>query len=714
MVDRPELPTRAARWLALDPETWRADLLRVILRVTAGLGSVVYVPSLFLAIRHDMAGVAILDTVAITAILGLSFTTALSVRTRATATCLVFYGLGVGLMLGVGSIAQIYLFGFSILTTLLLGFRPGILTAALNAATLFTLGMVSLTAPELAIPGWGYNAGGWAAITLNFALVNMSMVLALGALISALEAALARAIEGRELLRIAGLTARLGGWRLDVRSGTVSWSDEVCDLYGFPPGTSPPADHAIGEPVPECRERMRQVLDECARDGAPFDLECEVLDARGSPLWVRCIGRAGRSATGAVTHVYGSVQDVTARRVAEAEQERLEGELRHAQKLEVLGSLAGGVAHDFNNLLSVVLSYTDLILADLPAADPLRQDLGEIRQAGLRATELTRQLLAFGRKQLRKPVILDLTQVVAGVERMLGRLAGEGVRLAVLRGPDDARVHADAGQLEQVLVNLAVNARDAMPQGGALTIEIALADLDAASAAGIPPGSWVLLTVTDTGTGMDAATQARIFEPFFTTKARGEGTGLGLSTVYGIVRQGGGHVRVRSASGAGTTFEIWLPRTDLAVEPAAPAIGPASSVRGTETILLVESELPVRAVIRAILHRHGYRVLDVENPSEALLVCEQLEQPIHLLLTDVVMPRMSGPKLAERLASIRPDMAVLFVSGYAEDAIVHHGTVDPGVELLAKPIVPEALVRRVRQVLDQRAVTARAPREPAG
>ncbi|HUS29844.1 MAG TPA: ATP-binding protein, partial [Kofleriaceae bacterium] len=343
--------------------------------------------------------------------------------------------------------------------------------------------------------------------------------------------------------------------------------------------------------------------------------------------------------------------------------------------------------------------------------DPLRADIEQIHRAGVRASEMTRQLLAFSRKQMLQPSAVDVSAVVRGWEKMLGRMIGEDIELRLHAAADAGRAFVDPSQLEQVIMNLVVNARDAMPDGGNLTIETSSVILDEAAAAnaGVTPGSYVLVAVTDTGGGMDRATQSRVFEPFYTTKEQGKGTGLGLSTVYGIVRQSGGNIWLYSELGKGTTFKIYLPRTDRIDEAAAQ---PASndSLHGSETILLVEDEAPVRQVVRSILRKAGYHVLDAENPGEAILVGEQFKGRIHLLLTDVVMPRMSGKDLAERLAPLRPDMSVLFVSGYTENTIVHHGVLDAGVEFLTKPILPDALLRKVRHVLDGAARRAAAQR----
>jgi nitrogen-specific signal transduction histidine kinase/ActR/RegA family two-component response regulator len=394
--------------------------------------------------------------------------------------------------------------------------------------------------------------------------------------------------------------------------------------------------------------------------------------------------------------------DVTERR-------RLEERLAQAEKMEAIGRLAGGVAHDFNNLLSVVLSYSQLLLDDLPLDDRSRPDLEAIRRAGRQAAELTRQLLAFSRQQVVAPRVIDLGEAARGADKMLRRLVGEDIELIVRAPGEPAPVRADAAQIDQVVMNLALNARDAMPQGGKLTIEVAPVEVDEAYARehlGVSPGPHVQLAVSDTGVGMDEQTRSHVFEPFFTTKEKGKGTGLGLATVFGIVQQSGGTIWVDSAPGAGTRFKILFPRAVAAVDAALEITQP-TSLRGTETVLLVEDQEEVRQVAREILSRLGYEVLEAPNGAEALQLCERHPRPIDLLLTDVVMPQMSGRELAERVAPGRPDMRVLFMSGYTEDAILQHGILDEGLAFLQKPLVPDRLARRVREVLDVPARSAR-------
>ena len=449
---------------------------------------------------------------------------------------------------------------------------------------------------------------------------------------------------------------------------------------------------------PAALARLRGALER----GEPVREEVVNYTKAGVPYWLEIDIAPVRNDAGELTHFVAVERDTTEQHRSSEALQRSEERLRQAQKMEAIGNLAGGIAHDFNNLLSVILSYTSMIVEDLPPADPLRADLEEVHGAGLRATEMTRQLLAFSRKQMLQPSAVDVSAVVRGIEKMLGRMIGEDIELRLQTSADTGRAFVDSSQLEQVILNLVVNARDAMPDGGNITVETSSVVLDAAYAAShsdVTPGPYVLLAVTDTGVGMDRATQNRVFEPFFTTKEQGKGTGLGLSTVYGIVRQSGGHIWLYSELGQGTTFKIYLPRTDRIDEVRTPS-QPGDSLRGSETILLVEDEAPVRHVVRSILGRSGYHILEAQNAGEAFLLCEQFKATIHLLLTDVVMPRMSGRQLAERLAVLRPEMRVLFVSGYTENTIIHHGVLDAGVEFLTKPILPGALLKKVRHVLD--------------
>jgi len=391
-----------------------------------------------------------------------------------------------------------------------------------------------------------------------------------------------------------------------------------------------------------------------------------------------------------------------ASKVSETRLAQSQEQLRQAQKMEAVGRLAGGVAHDFNNVLSVIIGYGDLLLQDLRPADPMRAEVEEIRKAGQRAAGLTRQLLMFSRQQVVEPRVIDLHEVLTSMDKMLQRILGEDVELVSMPPKAAGRVKADPSHIEQVILNLVVNARDAMPTGGKLTLETANVVLDEDYARSHLPakaGPYVMLAVSDTGVGMDRETQARIFEPFFTTKDIGTGTGLGLSTVFGIVQQSGGNIWVYSEPGKGTTFKVYLPRVDDDVDAPKPHVAPAT-LRGTETILLVEDEEQVRTVVVNILRRQGYRVFPAQHAGEALLLCESYPEAIDLLITDVVMPQMSGPELARRLARTRPGMKVLCMSGYTDDSIVRHGVLESGVAFLQKPVTPATLASKVREILD--------------
>jgi NO-binding membrane sensor protein with MHYT domain/nitrogen-specific signal transduction histidine kinase/CheY-like chemotaxis protein len=398
----------------------------------------------------------------------------------------------------------------------------------------------------------------------------------------------------------------------------------------------------------------------------------------------------------------GSVADQWVRRKTEAMERR-----QQSQRLEAIGQLAGGIAHDFNNLLTAILGSTAFLLDSTPPADPRHEDIREIERAATRAAELTRQLLAFSRKQILRPTTLDLNQVLGQIMRMLTRLVGEHIEIKLSLDPELGSVRADVAQLEQVIVNLVVNARDAMAEGGKLTIEtqnVTLGTESAGQHVGMAAGEYVLIAFTDTGIGMDPATQSRIFEPFFTTKGIGLGTGLGLSTVYGIVKQSGGTVSVYSEPGRGSTFKLYLPRVTTAVEPE-PAGAPPTAARGTETVLLVEDEESVRQLAARALRACGYRLLVAANAAEAAQSSASHDGPIHLLLTDVILPGTTGPKLAETLVATRPDVRVLYMSGFTENAIVHHGVLRSDTEFIQKPFTPSGLALRVREVLSRRVAT---------
>ena len=446
--------------------------------------------------------------------------------------------------------------------------------------------------------------------------------------------------------------------------------------------------------LPEDLAALEESILESARALRPWVAEFR-LKARDGLKWIRGSAVPSRESDGG-TLWSGIFVDVS-------EHRQLEEQLRQAQKMEAVGQLAGGVAHDFNNLLTAIGSSADMALQELTRPDALREHLAEIQRATVRAADLTRQLLAFSRRQILHLESVALADVVGECERMLRRLIGESIRLETVIDPPSPPVRADRSQLAQVLMNLAVNARDAMPDGGALTLATGFRIVSAPDARrhrGLSPGTYSLLIVSDTGTGMDEATRSRIFEPFFTTKEPGKGTGLGLSMVYGIVKQTGGYVHVDSALGRGTTFTIHLPVAGQAVAETKPARRRRARFRGTETVLVAEDEDGVRAPVRRILAAHGYRVLEAEDGPSALRVARDHAGRIDLLLTDVVMPGMNGGELARRLRRLRSGIRVVFMSGYSTEAVATHGILAPGASFLQKPFSVEELVGRLRDVLD--------------
>ncbi len=446
---------------------------------------------------------------------------------------------------------------------------------------------------------------------------------------------------------------------------------------------------------------LSRVLDESVAravgDGT-WSGEMALLSRAGTEITVSQVMLAHKSPAGAFEFLSIIARDMR-------ERQRLEGQLRQAQKMEAVGRLAGGIAHDFNNLLCIITGYNTLVAEGLPADEPLRDFVGEVAKAAERATALTQQLLAFSRKQMLVPRPLDLNALLADLEKMLRPLLGEDVELALSLGHDLHRVKADQNQVEQVLMNLAANARDAMPRGGRLRIATANVELDAAALRNNPdvlPGAFVRLEVSDTGCGMDREVMGHLFEPFFTTKGQGKGTGLGLATIFGIVKQSSGHIEVASELGRGTTFRIYLPcwQQEPAIEPGTPA-GAAVPPGGVETLLVVEDEDGLRALVCHTLRQRGYHILEASNGEEGMEVSRRHAGRIHLLLSDVVMPKMGGNVLAEHLVAQRADLKVLFMSGFTDSALFRHGIVSGEVECLSKPFTPSALAEKVREVLDR-------------
>ena len=495
-------------------------------------------------------------------------------------------------------------------------------------------------------------------------------------------------------------SAPVGIFRSTVEGGCLAVNPALAHMLGY---DSP--EEMITQVTDIARqlyvepERRQAILAEVTRNSTWATYEVDFRRKDGKVITAEMHLRLTRDRDGRALYLEGFVEDIS-------ERKSLEAQLRQAQKMEAVGRLAGGVAHDFNNLLTAILGYSDLILLRLNEQDPMRKDVEEIKKAAKQASALTSQLLAFSRKQVLQPVVLDLNAVISNVEKMLRRLIGEDIELITRLSPGLHQVKVDPSQIEQVIINLAVNARDAMPEGGQLIIETANVTLDETYVQqhrGARPGEYVMLAISVTGCGMDAETQNHLFEPFFTTKERGKGTGLGLATIYGIVKQSEGYIYVYSEPGAGTTFKIYLPRSngsqrDLPARQPAPLA--RTRARPKETILVVEDNDLVRELICSVLGHAGYRILEARNGAHALRVYQEFAGTVHLLVTDVVMPgMMSGRELAQRLTALSPNLKVLYLSGYTDNTIVHRGVLEPGIAFLQKPFTADVLTEKVRQVL---------------
>ena len=455
--------------------------------------------------------------------------------------------------------------------------------------------------------------------------------------------------------------------------------------------------------VPADQQPIIQAAEERRARGESDHYELDLVRKDGVHLSVLMSG-SPRFKEGHFSGTLGVFTDITRRKRAEEEAKDLQEQLRQSQKMEAIGQLAGGIAHDFNNLLTIIIGYAQISLFKLPGDDPLRENIDQIKKAADRASALIGQILAFSRRQIMEMKVFDLNTLLRDLEKMLRRIIGEDVDLVTAWAEDLGRVKTDPGQIEQVIMNLAVNARDAMPEGGKLTIETANVELDESYARNhvpVTPGHYVMLSVSDSGVGMTPEVKERVFEPFFSTKEKGEGTGLGLSTVYGIVKQSGGNIWVYSEPGKGTTFKIYLPRVDEPLEKDWEKIVESEVPRGTETILVVEDDEQVRKFTVQVLQKQGYKVLEASHGEEALLLCEQHKEPIHLMVTDVVMPGMSGGELAKWLIAKHPEMRIIYMSGYTENVVARHGVLKKDVNYIQKPFTVDGLARKVRRVLDK-------------
>ena len=510
-------------------------------------------------------------------------------------------------------------------------------------------------------------------------------------------AARQRAREIEEGTRFALESARVGTWEIDYGSGGARWSAVLEQLHGIRPGSfAGTFDAFLGHIHPEDRGPVIDALANAGRDRTDSNILYRTVWPDGSVHWISSTGRTFYDEAGRPVRAAGIGTDVTARLA-------LEEQYRQAHKMEAIGQLAGGVAHDFNNLLTVIRGYTEMVREDFPD-NPFQSELAQIAEAGERATALTRQLLAFSRRQILEVRVFDMRDTVRVMAPMLGRLIGEHIKITIEVPDSPAYVRADGGQIEQVMLNLALNARDAMPHGGTLSFGVAEFLADEAWVRANPDmsvGRYIRTTVRDTGIGMSAATMSRMFEPFFTTKSKDKGTGLGLSTAYGIVKQSDGHILVESELGAGTTFSVYLPLATQVVVEVQEACVPVEGVpaRSSETVLVVEDDPAIRDLIQHVLTRHGLRVLSAGSPSEAVRVAHDTLGEIDLLLSDVVLPEVSGKALADSLSAVRPNLRVLYMSGHTDDAIVHHGVLDEGTAFIQKPFTPFTLWEKVRESL---------------
>ncbi len=502
-----------------------------------------------------------------------------------------------------------------------------------------------------------------------------------------------------ELQEVAGL----GSWELDLSTKKADWSRKEYLLLGY--------DEAEVDAVPENflvrihaddKERVKKELDRpFDEDGGLYEAEFRLVMPDGTIRHVAERGQIIKDEKGKPVRYVGTTLDISKRKEAEEEREKLWAQLAQAQKMESIGRFAGGVAHDYNNMLTVILGHVELLLAQLSTDDPRRKPIEEIADAANRSADLTRQLLAISRRQVVAPRVIDLRQLVDGLHTMLQRLLGEHIVLKTVHHDGLGRVEADPGQIEQVLLNLAVNARDAMPDGGELLIETAEVTLDDAYCRNHPdatPGVYVTLSVSDTGCGMSPEIRERIFEPFFTTKPPGEGTGLGLATVFGILSQNGDRIEVHTEQGEGTSFKVYFPYVADEAEADIPA-KESRPLGGHETLLVVEDEETVRRLAERVLTHYGYQVLTASSADDALVLTEQHDGPIDMLFTDVIMPGMNGCELATRLSAMRPGIKVLYASGFAEDVIARHGALDESESFISKPYLPAVLAARVRDIL---------------
>ncbi len=823
---------RFADKLFIDPENWRAGVLRLLLGFSLIFGLLIYIPSFIIAVASGLYGLAIVDTLAIALITGLLYFRTLSYHLRSYIFLAVCYALGISLLVNVGSISQIYLFGFSMVATLLLGLRPGIAATVLASVSLFVIGAVGVVAPEMVNSVWSYDLKSWSIISINFAVVSLLLTVAIGAIVGALEMALTRAVavktsldEERTLLRSVIDTVPDVVFTKDMNGRFQLYNPPLLDLVGLEEGTDV-MNKTVFDLYPRPMADLFNEDDQRVLSGsAVFNKEEQSIRNTGEPQWYLTRKVPLRNPDGEIIGLIGVSRDITDRKRFEAELSRvvmhlqvqiermplgylltdhnfrytrwnptaeqmfgfsedevlgkhpfelvipkhrhaeaarafegmrsgktetnsvktnvtkdgreiicewhntplfnpdgsfsgllsiahdisvrrlLEEQLQQSQRIDAVGKLAGGIAHDFNNLLTIINGYASMILRSTPENEPNRKRLQAIKEAGERSAILTSQLLSFSRKQVLEPKVVNLNDVVQNADSMLSRIIGEDIDMSHSLSDDLALVKVDPARFEQVLMNLVINSRDAMPLGGKLTIETKNVTIDSEYArlhTDVRPGRYVVMTVSDTGHGIPDAVRRQIFEPYFTTKPSGKGTGLGLSVAYGNIKQSNGNIEVYSEPDVGTSFKVYLPAVNETNNEVVMVNESTEMPTGSEKILVVEDESGVRGLICATLVDLGYSIEEAATGEEALLKYGEMLTKPDLVITDVVMPGMGGRQLSEKLQDLTPGLPILFMSGYTDDAVVRHGILHEKVNFLQKPFAPTALAQKVRDVLDER------------
>ncbi len=502
--------------------------------------------------------------------------------------------------------------------------------------------------------------------------------------------------ESHDLVEEVEKFAHIGFWKADLNHNTLLWSDEIYKIFGLDRESFDHKRNTFYSLIhPDDRERVMHSLQNAIQNNETYSVEHRIVRKDGSIRWLNEHAKILRDENGTSYQLIGLVHDITERKI-------LEEQLRQSQKMEAIGQLAGGIAHDFNNLLSTIFGYCELIINEMDITHPTYKYIREINKAGERAASLTRQLLAFSRKQVLQPKVLNLNSLIFDMDKMLQRIIGENIDFISLPASNIGSIKADPGQIEQVLLNLIINARDAMPKGGKIILETQNIDVDedyAKTHTDLKPGTYIQLTITDSGCGIDKATMNHIFEPFYTTKTKGKGTGLGLSIVYGIVKQSGGNIFVYSEIGKGTTFKIFFPRVEKSKEKPEKEIESIPSLQGSETILIVEDDELVRDMVVSVLKEYGYTTIETKSVAEALQTCEYHEGPIHALLTDIILPEKSGFELAEQIIQSREETKVLYMSGYTNNTLINEGIIDMEADFIQKPFTPNSLLRKIRQIL---------------